>query len=142
VPGRRSYCFGPFRLDAEGHLLFRDGHMLRLEPKVVDVLQLLVENAASVVGKDALLRTVWRDAVVGESSLTRTISLLRSTLGTGEGGQEYVVTIAKRGYRFASSADLIEIAVEPAFTGLRSDPRFCDMVQRIGLTASAGVTGS
>ena len=57
-------------------------------------------------------------------------------------GQEYVVTIAKRGYRFASSADLIEIAVEPAFTGLRSDPRFCDMVQRIGLTASAGVTGS
>jgi DNA-binding winged helix-turn-helix (wHTH) protein len=80
VPGQRSYCFGPFRLDAEGHLLFRDGHMLRLEPKVVDVLQLIVENAGRAVGKDALLRTVWRDAVVGESSLTRTISLLRSTL--------------------------------------------------------------
>jgi DNA-binding winged helix-turn-helix (wHTH) protein len=99
VPGQRSYRFGPFRLDAEGHLLFRDGHMLRLEPKVVDVLQLLVENAGGVVGKDTLLRTVWRDAVVGESSLTRTISLLRSTLGAGEGDQEYVVTIAKRGYR-------------------------------------------
>ena len=104
MPGQRSYCFGPFRLDAEGHLLFRDGHMLRLEPKVLDVLQLLVENAGSVVGKDALLRTVWRDAVVGESSLTRTISLLRSTLGAGEDGQEYVVTIAKRGYRFAAPA--------------------------------------
>jgi DNA-binding winged helix-turn-helix (wHTH) protein len=80
VPGQHSYCFGPFRLDAKGHLLFRDGHMVRLEPKVVDVLQLLVENAGSVVEKDVLLRTVWRDAVVGESSLTRTISLLRSTL--------------------------------------------------------------
>jgi DNA-binding winged helix-turn-helix (wHTH) protein len=82
VPGQCSYCFGPFRLDAKGHLL-------RLEPKPVDVLQLLIENAGSVVGKDVLLRTVWRDAIVGESSLTRTISLLRSTLGAGEGDQEY-----------------------------------------------------
>jgi TolB-like protein/Flp pilus assembly protein TadD len=115
VPGQRSYCFGPFRLDAKGHLLFRDGHMLRLEPKVVDVLQLLVENAGSVVAKDVLLRTVWRDAVVGEGSLTRTISLLRSTLGAGEGDQEYVVTIAKRGYRFAV------LAVLP-FGNLSGDP--------------------
>jgi TolB-like protein/Flp pilus assembly protein TadD len=133
VPGQRSYCFGPFRFDAKGHLLFRDGHMLRLEPKVVDVLQLLVENAGSVITKDVLLRTVWRDAVVGESSLTRTISLLRSTLGAGEGGQEYVVTIAKRGYRFAapvtevagtdaaSSPAKVMLAVLP-FGNLSGDP--------------------
>jgi TolB-like protein/Flp pilus assembly protein TadD len=132
VPGQRSYCFGPFRLDARGHLLFRDGHMVRLEPKVVDVLQLLVENAGSVVEKDVLLRTVWRDAVVGESSLTRTISLLRSTLSAGE-GDEYVVTIAKRGYRFAvpvtevagadaaSSPVKVMLAVLP-FGNLSGDP--------------------
>jgi TolB-like protein/Flp pilus assembly protein TadD len=101
VPSQRSYSFGPYRLDATGHLLFRDGHMVRLEPKVVDVLQLLIENAGNVVEKGVLLRTVWRDAVVGESSLTRTISLLRSALSASEGDPEYVVTIAKRGYRFA-----------------------------------------
>jgi TolB-like protein/Flp pilus assembly protein TadD len=74
--------------------------MVRLEPKVVDVLQLLLENAGNVVEKDVLLGTVWRDSVVGESSLTRTISLLRSALSASEGDQEYIVTIAKRGYRF------------------------------------------
>lgn len=133
MPGQRSYCFGPFRLDAKGHLLFRDGHMVRLEPKVVDVLQLLIENAGSVVEKDVLLRTVWRDAVVGEGSLTRTVSLLRSTLGAGEGDQEYIVTIAKRGYRFAapvteaagadpaSSPVKVMLAVLP-FGNLSGDP--------------------
>jgi TolB-like protein/Flp pilus assembly protein TadD len=133
VQGQRSYCFGPFRFDAKGHLLFRDGHMVRLEPKVVDVLQLLVENAGSVLEKDVLLRTVWRGAVVGESSLTRTISLLRSTLGASEGDQEYVVTIAKRGYRFAvpvtevagadaaSSPAKVMLAVLP-FGNLSGDP--------------------
>ena len=133
MPGQLSYCFGPFRLDSKGPLLFRDGHMVRLEPKIVDVLQLLVENAGSVVEKDVLLRTVWRGVVVGESSLTRTISLLRSALGTGEGDQEYVVTIAKRGYRFAlpvtevagaeaaSSSVKVMLAVLP-FDNLSGDP--------------------
>jgi hypothetical protein len=36
------------------------------------------------------------------------------------------------------SADLIELAVEPAFAGIRSDPRFRDPVRRIGLAPDAG----
>jgi TolB-like protein/Flp pilus assembly protein TadD len=108
MPSQRHYCFGPFRLDAQGHLLFRDGGMVRLAPKVIDVLLLLVENAGRVVEKDVLLGTVWRNTVVGESSLTRTISLLRSVLGESNSDQEYVITIAKRGYRFA--APVTEVA--------------------------------
>src|SRR3984893_9105292 len=101
MPGRLFYDFGPFRLDSTGRVLFRDGRMIPLAPKVVDVLVLLVKNAGSVVKKDVLLSTVWNDSVVGEGSLTRTISLLRSALADGEASQDYVVTIAKRGYRFA-----------------------------------------
>jgi TolB-like protein/tetratricopeptide (TPR) repeat protein len=102
MPAADSYYFGPFRLDARGHLLFREGQMVPLAPKVVDVLQLLIENAGCVVEKDVLLRTVWRNAIVGENSLTRTISLLRSSLAAGNGESDYVVTIAKRGYRFVA----------------------------------------
>ena len=41
-----------------------------------------------------------------------------------------------------SSADLIEIAVEPAFAELRSDPRFRYLVRRIGLSESASMSGA
>jgi len=108
----------------------------------VDVLQLLVENAASVVGKDALLRTVGAmpSSVRAASRVRFRCYAARSARRRWSGVRRY--DREARFIDFASSADLIEIAVEPAFTGLRSDPRFCDMVQRIGLTASAGVTGS
>jgi tetratricopeptide (TPR) repeat protein len=37
------------------------------------------------------------------------------------------------------SADLIELAVEPAFAGIRFDSRFRDLVRRIGLAPNAGM---
>ncbi|HKF24204.1 MAG TPA: tetratricopeptide repeat protein [Candidatus Angelobacter sp.] len=98
----RFYQFGPFRWDATGRLLFREGKLIPLAPKVADVLLLLVENAGKVVEKEELLRKVWQDAFIEEGSLTRTISVLRKALGEGPGEEEYVATISKRGYRFAA----------------------------------------
>ena len=120
MPSARFYDFGPFRLDARGHLLFRGERMIPLAPKVSDVLLLLVENAGGVVAKDVLLSTVWRDAVVGEGSLTRTISLLRSALAEAAPRErrEYVATIAKRGYRFVAPVSQVREPL-PAHTSTR-----------------------
>jgi TolB-like protein/Flp pilus assembly protein TadD len=63
---------------------------------------LLIENAGNVIGKDELLKNIWPDTFVGEGSLTRTISILRKALADDAGGQDYIVTIPKRGYRFAA----------------------------------------
>jgi TolB-like protein len=76
--------------------------MVPLAPKVADALRLLIENAGSVIGKDELLKNIWPDTFVGEGSLTRTISILRKALADDAGGQDYIVTIPKRGYRFAA----------------------------------------
>lgn len=94
------YEFGPFRLDAKGHMLFRGDKPVSLPPKAIDTLLLLVENAGSVVDKSEILKRVWKDAFVEEGSLTRAISLLRKSLG--ETDQEYIATISKRGYRFVA----------------------------------------
>lgn len=99
---QRSYEFGRFRLDAAGGLLFRDARMIPLAPKVADALLLLIENAGNVIGKDELLKNIWPDTFVGEGSLTRTISILRKALADDAGGQDYIVTIPKRGYRFVA----------------------------------------
>ena len=41
------YEFGDFRLDAEGHLLSRNGKPVPLTPKAVDLLVALVEAGGS-----------------------------------------------------------------------------------------------
>lgn len=110
----RFYQFGPFRLDAAGRLLFRQGKAVSLAPKVADTLLLLVENAGKVVEKEELLKRVWQDAFIEEGSLTRTISLLRKALGDGSEGQEYIATISKRGYRFAAPVE--EISAPPVLS--------------------------
>jgi TolB-like protein/Flp pilus assembly protein TadD len=100
MPAGYSYEFGPFRLDTRGRLLFCRGERLALTPKAVEILIALVESGGSPVGRKELLQKVWADAVVEEGSLTTHISILRKTLGTGPGGQQYIETIPKRGYRF------------------------------------------
>ena len=96
----RSYEFGPFRLDAAGPVLLRDGEIVSLAPKAAYTLLLLVENAGKVVDKEELLKKVWRDTFVEEGSLTRTVWLLRKALGESE--PEYIATVSKRGYRFSA----------------------------------------
>jgi len=96
------YAFGPFRFEAEGRLLLRKGRVLAIPPKVADTLLFLVQHAGRVIEKDELLKRIWPDAFIEEGSLTRTISILRKTLGNGKQGQEYIATISKRGYRFVA----------------------------------------
>jgi TolB-like protein/Tfp pilus assembly protein PilF len=96
------YQFGPFSFDAHGRVLLRGSTDLRLPPKAAETLLVLVANAGAVVQKNALLDSVWGDTVVGEGSLTRTISLLRKALGGDAHTNTYIATVSKRGYRFVA----------------------------------------
>ena len=83
--------FGPYRLDAANRLLYRDGQIVPLSPKVVDTLLVLVENVGSVVDKETLLRRVWPDTFVDENNLAQNISVLRRMLGNGDFRIETIV---------------------------------------------------
>jgi predicted ATPase/DNA-binding winged helix-turn-helix (wHTH) protein len=96
----RCLLFGPFRLDPEGRVLYLDGRRVALTPKAVDVLVVLVEGAGQPVSREDLLSRVWAGSVVEEGSLTSHVSLLRKALAEG-GGDGYIETLSKRGYRFA-----------------------------------------
>ena len=71
----------------------------RLEPKCMQVLQLLAERAGEVVTRGELLDRAWKDTYSGDEALSRSISLLRSALGGGEAGRKYIQTVPKTGYR-------------------------------------------
>ena len=107
----RSYEFGPFRLDVRERLLLHQGRPLQLTPKVFDTLLVLLENSNQLVEKDELMKAVWPDSFVAESSLTFNVSMLRKVLGR-HGGGPYIETVPKRGYRFV--ADVTEASGEEA----------------------------
>ncbi|HWN99908.1 MAG TPA: winged helix-turn-helix domain-containing protein [Blastocatellia bacterium] len=97
------YEFGRFRINIGERVLLRDHEIVQLTPKVFDILLALVENSGQVISKDGLMKKVWPDSFVEEGNLTQNISLLRKALGEGRNGNQYIETVARRGYRFVAS---------------------------------------
>jgi len=96
------YEFGRFRIDAGERVLLRDQEVVPLTPKVFEILLVLVQNSGQVISKDGLMKKVWPDSFVEEGNLTQNISLLRKALGEGQNGNQYIETVARRGYRFVA----------------------------------------
>src|ERR1700761_6066025 len=74
------YKFDRFLLDDVDFRLSAGDTPLAVEPKVLRVLLYLVERRNRLVRKQELLDEVWADANVAESTLTRSIGLLRKAL--------------------------------------------------------------
>jgi adenylate cyclase len=106
--GHDFYAFGPYRLDAGKRVLLRDGEMVALPPKAVDVLVVLVESAGQLVEKGELLAKVWPDTFVEDGNLSVNIFTLRKVLGEADGEGEYIRTVPRRGYTFVAP-----VTVEP-----------------------------
>ena len=95
------YEFGSFRLDPSERLLFHDGRVVPLKPKVFDTLLILARGRGRVLSKEELMRALWPDTVVEENNLNQNIAMLRRALGEGVDGVKYIETIPRRGYRLA-----------------------------------------
>jgi pimeloyl-ACP methyl ester carboxylesterase/DNA-binding winged helix-turn-helix (wHTH) protein len=89
-------------LDADERVLFGERGAVPLTPKAFDTLLALVENSGHVLGKEELMRKVWPDSFVEENNLAQNISALRKALGEESGGQKYIETVPRRGYRFVT----------------------------------------
>ncbi|MEO8436480.1 MAG: winged helix-turn-helix domain-containing protein, partial [Pyrinomonadaceae bacterium] len=101
------YEFGPFRLDAAKRLLFKDGDLVPLTPKVFETLRVLVERSGEQVTKDQLMSEVWEGSIVEETNLTTNVSHLRKALGEKKSEHQYILTIPGEGYRFVAAVKVV-----------------------------------
>src|ERR1700742_4021756 len=99
---KELYKFGPFSLDPQERILWRDGRALAVTPKVFDTLLFLVRNQGRVLSKDELLQEIWPGTFVEEVNLAVNISTLRKLLGENPQDGRYIVTVSGRGYRFVA----------------------------------------
>lgn len=93
---------GDFTVDpAAGEVVGPAGRE-QLDPKVMQVLVVLAQQAGQVVSRQALLEQVWPGVVVGDDVVSRCIYQLRRHLRQAGGDERHaalVETLPKRGYR-------------------------------------------
>jgi len=94
------YALGPFRLDISAEILFRGADPLPVGRRAVAVLRALLERPGVPLSKDALLQAAWPGLAVEEGNLTVQIAALRRVLGVEPGGDRWIETLPRRGYRF------------------------------------------
>ena len=111
-----AYEFANFRLLPREKQLVCGERTVKLQPKVFDTLQMLVENHGRLVDKDDFLKHLWPDTFVEEATLAHCVSELRKTLRAGGDGVEFIETIAKRGYRFLVPVKTTELSAPIATT--------------------------
>ncbi len=80
--------------------MYRQGEIVLLPPKELDLLLLLVRNSGQVMNRESLMEALWPDTVVEEANLNVHISALRKALADGSGEQRYIETLPRLGYRF------------------------------------------
>src|SRR5262249_19465410 len=112
------YAFGPFRLDAKG-TLFRGTEPVALSHRAVELLRALLDRAGAPVSKDALMEAAWPDLTVEESNLTVQIAALRRVLREEPGGERWIETLPRRGYRFVGPVDRADCESTPTTSSMR-----------------------
>ncbi|HEY5807214.1 MAG TPA: winged helix-turn-helix domain-containing protein [Povalibacter sp.] len=103
----RLLRFGDFTLDTTQGLLFQGDKRLRLTPKLIALLTLLVERRGTIVSREEIICALWPNTIVEAGGLSRNISMLRKQLDPDQCSR-YIENIPKRGYRFV--AEVVEVA--------------------------------
>jgi len=78
-----------------------------LDPKVMQLLVYLVNNAERVVSRNELLDQLWKNQVVADDVLNVAISSLRKALGDDFKAPIYIKTLPRKGYQLIAQIKVI-----------------------------------
>ena len=107
------FRFGEFELDLDRYELRRGRDVVKAEPRVLEVLNYLIERRERVVPKEELLDTLWADVHVSDSALTTAIRDARRALNDSPTDPRWIRTIYGRGFRFVGKVDDAAPAAAP-----------------------------
>ena len=94
----RNLRFGPFELSISERVVRRDGRVLPLGDRALDILTYLADHPGKVIAKQELIDHIWPDVTVEEGSLRVHVAAIRKALGDGQFGNRYIANIKGRGY--------------------------------------------
>jgi DNA-binding winged helix-turn-helix (wHTH) protein len=119
------YRFNQFILDTDRFELSQNGAPLHVEPPVLELLVLLIENRDRMISKEEINHKVWSGRIVSETALSSRIKIALQVLGDDGRRQQFIRTVHKKGFSFVAEVGLEETDLEPKFINTQSEMIAC-----------------
>lgn len=101
----RVIRFGEFELDIAEEGLRRGGERVNINPRMFQVLRLLVERRGEIVSKEEFFAEVWGGSFVEDNNLSVAITGLRKALGDNAKQSRLIENVPRKGYRFVADIE-------------------------------------
>jgi len=108
------FGFGAYRLDTATAELRCHGAAVPVEPQVLAVLRLLIEQRDRLVSKDELIARVWGGRFVSDAAVASRIKSARQAIGDSGAAQRLIRTVPKLGFRFVGDVTVAHLPSPPA----------------------------
>lgn len=95
----RAFRFGDWLVTPSSNSVHQGAERRQMEPRAMDVLQVLCRAPGTVVSAEELLSACWGSNEHGDNPVHKTIAQLRRVLDDSSQAPRYIETIRKRGYR-------------------------------------------
>lgn len=146
-----AYVWDEWRFEPTECRLIRDGNIVPLPAKTLDLLSTLLRRAPRLVTKEEILAAVWRDASVEEGNIAFHVAALRKVLDQDD-RPSAIETVRGRGYRFVhdvvihqlpATDDVRQVVVEAVASltpppAVRKTPSLANLGAVIAVVALAG----
>jgi DNA-binding winged helix-turn-helix (wHTH) protein len=99
TPPESAFHLGDKRIEPARCAILTEEGEIRVEPRVMDVLVLMVARAGQVVTREEFIKTIWNGTFVTDEVLSRCIYRLRQALGDNSRKPRFIETVSKKGYR-------------------------------------------
>jgi len=105
-PGPGSpFMVGPWLADPVSCRLQRGNQVIRLEAKVMELLELFASHPGRVFSRTELEESVWTGTVVGYDAVTNAIHKLRKAFDDNSTTPHFIETVSKKGYRLIAPVE-------------------------------------
>lgn len=128
--------FGDCVLDLRARRLERGNEVVPLEPKMFNLLEVLITRRPAVITNSELDELLWPNVYVARTSLTRLVSELRDVLGDTPRDSRIIRTVYKTGYAFCA-----EVTVLPVVRSIPATVEVLWMKQSLPLTEGEHIAG-
>ncbi|MGD8556766.1 MAG: tetratricopeptide repeat protein [Chromatiales bacterium] len=122
APENQQFLIGDWLFHADLHRLERENEIVKLEPRVAELLLFLAMKPGESISRSNLMDALWPNMVVGDEALSNAVNKLRKALGDDHHDPLFIETIPKVGYRLIAAVGLPEPSKSASVVVAESPP--------------------